>query len=66
LLACHNEKSVSVIKNNTVEKWDYLASHLFLVKKWDTSLKNGTVPLKTGHLVSLKYNLNSLIFSQKK
>jgi hypothetical protein len=40
-------------KNSSVEKWDYLASHSFLVGKWDTSLKNGTIPLKIGCLVTL-------------
>jgi hypothetical protein len=40
-------------KNSTVEKWDYMAACFFLVRKLDTYLKNGTIPLKTGHLVTL-------------
>jgi hypothetical protein len=48
-------KNLYVIKKITVEKWDYLVSHFFLVGKWGTSLNNGAIPLKTGCLVSLKY-----------
>jgi hypothetical protein len=44
-----------LLKNSTVEKWDYLASSFSLSGKRDTSLKNGTIPLKSGGLVTLNY-----------
>jgi hypothetical protein len=41
-------KNLYVIKNSTVEKQDYLASHFFLVRKRDTSLKKWDNPIKNG------------------
>jgi hypothetical protein len=47
-------KNLHVIKKQHVEKWTIWHPVLFLVRKRDTSLKNGAIPSKTGRLVTLE------------